>query len=290
MAVKKIMAPFMGLASCDAVFEAVAVYAKRFDALIDAVHVIQRPKVTGDFYYPVGLTYVEQNVDTLNARADELALKLKTRFTELCAEHGIEVRGDAGDVAQQGAGAVWTAFDGDPAADLAYRARVADLAVVAPPAGDPPFGERSFCEDMVFQSGRPVLVAGKDAVKGFPKTVLVAWDGKREAARALQAALPVLKACDLAIVATAGDTDWAAEAPQAAADYLRLHGVNATHLHLHPSDGGAPEDALLEQAKKKGVELIVMGAYSHQRWRQIVLGGFTRHLLKTSDIPLLMVH
>ena len=104
----------------------------------------------------------------------------------------------------------------------------------------------------------------------------------------MHAALPVLKASELVVVATAGDTDWAAEAPLGAAAYLRLHGVNAAHLHLRPGDGEGPEDALLAEAMKKHADLIVMGAYSHQRWRQMVLGGFTRHLLKGSTIPLLM--
>lgn len=294
MTIRKIMAPFTGLASCDAVFASAAAIAKRFDALIDVVHVRQRPKVTGDFYYPVGMTYVEQNVDTLNAQADELAVKLENRFLALCAEHRIDLRDAASDSVQGGAAATWTVFDGDPLADLAYRARVSDLTILAPPSVEPPFGERNFCEEMVFQSGRPVLIGGRNAddgaLKAFPGTVFVAWDGKREAARALHAALPILKACDLVIVGTAGDTEWAVEAPQAAEKYLQLHGVNATHLHLHPSKDVPPEEALLEQAKKKGAELIVMGAYSHQRWRQIVLGGFTRHLLKTSEIPLLMAH
>ena len=294
MTIRKIMAPFTALASCDAVFVSAAAVAKRFDALIDVVHVRQRPKVTGDFYYPVGMTYVEQNVDTLNAKADELALKLENRFLALCAEHRIDLREVGSEAVQGGPAATWTAFDGDLLADLAYRARVADLTIVAPPSTEPPFGERTFCEEMVFQSGRPVLIGGRDpddgVMRDFPKTVFVAWDGKREAARALHAALPILKACDLVIVGTAGDTEWAVEAPKAAEEYLRLHGVNATHLHLHPPKDAPPEEALLEHAKKKGADLIVMGAYSHQRWRQIVLGGFTRHLLKTSEIPLLMAH
>jgi len=307
MTIRKIMTPFTSLSSCDAAFAAAAPLARRFGALIDVVHVRQRPQVAGDFYYPMGLSYVDHDLDTLNAKADELSAALEERFAALCARWRIPVAdapADALDAPPQEAVAAWTSFDGDPYADLAYRARVADLVVAAPGKGadgGPPVAERALFEDMIFQSGRPVLLAAARDEDGagpaaespggaFPGKVLVAWDGKREAARAMHAALPILKACDLAIVATAGDTEWAAQAPLAAAAYLRLHAVPATHLHLRPGRDGSPEEMLLEEARKKQADLIVMGAYSHQRWRQIVLGGFTRHLLKTSTIPLLMTH
>ena len=287
---EKIMVPFLSPLSSEAAFDAAAPFVKRFKAQMDVVHAIQRPSVAGDFYYPVGLTTLEQNIDSLNAKADELARQLKALFGDLCARHQIDAPESADMPEGKAAAAFWSQFDGDPSADLAYRARVADMTVVAPPSDDPPFAERTFCEDMVFQSGRPVLLARPGAMKDFPKTVIVAWDGGREAARALHAALPILKECDLAVVATAGDTDWAAEAPETAAAYLRLHDVRATHLQLRPGKGDDPEDLLMEHAKKKNADLIVMGAYSHQRWKQIVLGGFTRRMLKSVEIPILMTH
>ena len=290
MTIQKIMVPFTTQKAAEGAFDLAAPVAKRFRAHIDAMHLKHRPQVGGDFYYPVGMPYVKGDVDAMKAKADELAADLRARFEALCARHEIEVVDKVDMTMGKGATASWTALEEGAPGELSYRARVADMIACARPDASTSFEERAIFEDMLFQSARPVLTAAPGAATGFPATAFVAWDGGRESARAMAAAIPFLQEVDLAIVATVGDTDWAAEAPESAAAYLRLHGVHATHLHVRAQKGETPDALLLEHARRKNADLVVMGAYSRTRWREVVLGGFTRHMLKHADTPLLMTH
>ncbi|MCH7937805.1 MAG: universal stress protein [Proteobacteria bacterium] len=81
----------------------------------------------------------------------------------------------------------------------------------------------------------------------------------------------------------------AARAPELA-EYLEWHGISAA-TRTFDSEGrkliGAP---LLKECADAGVDLLVMGAYTHSRMRQLILGGVTRHVLEEAAIPLFMAH
>jgi nucleotide-binding universal stress UspA family protein len=70
--------------------------------------------------------------------------------------------------------------------------------------------------------------------------------------------------------------------------YLKLHGVNA-HSHTISNDK-SPAAALEQYYVEQGADLMVMGAYSHSRLREMVLGGFTRHFLNSGKCNLMLVH
>lgn len=175
--------------------------------------------------------------------------------------------------------------------DVIKRARTADLTVLSAPTKHRQFWEDARAEDIIFLSGQPVMVtpAGQ-SMTSFPDTVVVAWDGRREAARALSAAMPILEGARSVFVTAIGELmPGAAEADEAVA-VLKLHGVHANYYYRSVHNHERPEEVLLDDAKKRGADLIVMGAYSHQRWRESIIGGFTRYCLKHAQIPLLLAH
>jgi nucleotide-binding universal stress UspA family protein len=125
------------------------------------------------------------------------------------------------------------------------------------------------------------------------KRVIVAWNGGREAARAVNDALPLLVAADQVDVVCVnpgrGEED---DADLPGADlclHLARHGVKAEAQELVASDIEAG-DLLLSRAADSGADLIVMGAYGHARWREVVLGGVTRQLLNQMTVPVFMSH
>jgi nucleotide-binding universal stress UspA family protein len=122
------------------------------------------------------------------------------------------------------------------------------------------------------------------------RTVMVCWNGRREASRAATGALPLLKAAERVIVLTidAEKTD-EPEAAKQAGDWLARHGVKATVQ----SDSAAATDVgnvILSRAADAAVDLIVMGIYGHSRMREFVLGGASRTLLASMTVPLLIAH
>ncbi len=194
---------------------------------------------------------------------------------------------------RQGLKAEWRCEEGDAAALVSRHARYADLAIVGQ-RSDATDDARHYypriAEEIVLNSGRPVIVV---PYIGGPETVgervVVAWNGSREAARALNDALPILKLADQVTV-LAIDPDGAGRIPGAdIAAHLARHGVRAEATQL-PSGGLGIGDALLSRAADLGCDLIVMGAYGHSRVREYVMGGASRHIFEHMTVPVLMAH
>jgi nucleotide-binding universal stress UspA family protein len=180
-----------------------------------------------------------------------------------------------------------------PAAGVVAQAVYADLVVLGqhdPDDADPRV-PASFVSDVLLDSGRPGLVlphAGRLGHVG--RRVLVAWQPNAPSARALSAALPLLRDAERVTV-----VEWGTRPPAcrgAALDlalYLRLHGVEATieREEREPADVG---ERLLSRAADLDADLLVMGCYGHSRAREWVLGGATRTVLRSMTLPVLLCH
>lgn len=178
--------------------------------------------------------------------------------------------------------------------DFARAARHADLAILGQPRdGDPLIGQYALVERCVFASGRPVIIVpavpDKPALDG---TIVAAWDGSAEAARAINDALTFLKpaARVVLVVGIAGGQD-DEQAPQTddMMAHLQRHGVTAEAMQVKIGDGDVGR-SLLSTAKGLGADLMVMGAFHHSRWREFILGGVTLTVLEQATIPLFMAH
>jgi len=140
-------------------------------------------------------------------------------------------------------------------------------------------------EALIFAASCPVLLVPEDKRRSLGRNVLVAWKARREAARALRDALPMLHAAEQVTVLSVGDGDSVRDA----VDFLEAHQIRAK-LIIDPSPDAAAGDAILSQAQRLGCDMLIMGAYGHTRIRELVLGGVTRHVLINAGIPLLLSH
>lgn len=190
-------------------------------------------------------------------------------------------------------------LDDDVAGGITLQARYADLSVIGQfdPDHATPGLLPEFPGSVVLGSPGPVLVlpyAGgfDEGFSGRFRRPLVAWDGSLQASRAIHGALPLLAGAGQAeILIFNPDASANGHGQEPGADlalYLARHqiGVNVTQRHI---DGDAGE-ALLSAAADFDADLIVMGAYGHARWREIVLGGVTRTVLQSMTAPVLMAH
>ena len=148
-----------------------------------------------------------------------------------------------------------------------------------------------FPETVLMASGRPALIIprGGDA-SAAPHTVLVSWKATKETARALSAALPFLQRAQHVHVAQwARGSDDAGTSGLDIEQYLHSHDVQPT-MHRHAGEPGDLGERLLSLATTVGAGLLVMGCYGHTRTRELVLGGVTRTVLKSMNVPVLMAH
>ena len=189
----------------------------------------------------------------------------------------------------------WRQAEGMLAEQITLHARYADLVIIGQDDPDSAtVGTAGLAGDVLFGAGRPVLVvphAGRFPTIG--RRVLVGWNASREAARAVNDALPLIAGAETAAVLAANPSrglDGHGEEPGAdIALHLARHGVKATVEHRVAPD--VPDaDLLLNHAADMSADLLVVGAYGHSRLREFVLGGVTRTLLKQMTVPVLLSH
>ncbi|PMS17210.1 universal stress protein UspA [Trinickia dabaoshanensis] len=188
----------------------------------------------------------------------------------------------------------WRAPSGPSVETAVLHARHADLLVFGQedPEDSATHIARYFVEDVIMSAGRPAIVmphAGRVAT--FGESVLVAWDGGREAARALADAVPILKRARFVTVVSVSKRpeDSTAEEIDVAA-YLERHGVRASFASVPRQSGMGTGATLLNQLSDRHADLLVMGAYGHARARERVLGGVTHTLFETMTVPVFMSH
>ncbi len=186
--------------------------------------------------------------------------------------------------------------DGDSAA-LIELAKSVDLTITGQrsPSSRSDGAARFRPEDIVIAAGRPVLVvpyAGTFEAVG--RRILVAWDGTREANRALNDALPLLLAdAEAVTVIFVGAHEKDLEQHQAALErivrHLQRHGIKATFEETLRGDMTI-SDILLSRAADLAADLMVMGGYHHSQLREALIGGVSRELLAHMTVPVLMSH
>jgi nucleotide-binding universal stress UspA family protein len=196
---------------------------------------------------------------------------------------------------QQGESRVVSGLDIDSARVIALHARHADLVVLGQEEPEAATAlPRHTVEDVVLSAGRPALVVPYiGAGKTLGQRVMIAWDASREAARAVNDAMPLLeqaKAVTVLSVNPRPGVDRHGEEPGAdIALHLARHGVkvDVQRTQVEEIDVG---DTVLSRLADLSSDLLVMGAYGHSRLREVVLGGVTRTLLESMTVPVLMSH
>ncbi len=222
-------------------------------------------------------------VDAYRQNTQEQANKLIKVFEKRCSDVDVKCDARIGD---------WN--------DLIERvicthARYADLVIIGQPDPEIDGGyTRDAADYIVLNAGAPVLlVPTRTATHGFGGSVLVAWDGSANAARAIRDAMPMLEKAEkvkvLAVDPKPGKHGLGDLPGADIAHHLALHGVVAEAEHM-PSAGVDVGDVLLNEAANMGADLIVSGGYGHSRLGELFLGGVTDTLMKEMTVPVLMSH
>ena len=280
---KAILASLTGYASDKTVMETAfaiagpaAAHIEALHTRIDAVEAAAIAQIAADHVYG-SLQDVSRDIaqeEQILSRAAQAA------YAEACARHSAKGGGKATASYRE----VTTLAN-----ETLHQARVHDLTVTA----RVPELARERLDSLVITAGKPVLIAPSVPPGTVGHTVVLAWKNTPEAARAVTAALPILARAKQVIVAAISESRTEEDAEQASTDgvvaLLERHGIPAT-LRIAATARVPVEEKLKEIAYEAGADLLVIGAYSHSRMKELVLGGVTRALIADCDIAVLMVH
>ncbi|CAO3425324.1 universal stress protein [Azospirillum endophyticum] len=295
--IKHILVPLDGASADERALNAAFTLARPFNGHVDALHVRPDPRLTIPL---VAEGFSSEMLERLIREAEqadqERASHARRSFNAAVAAAGVHSVGypdpDTA-VASAAVTATWQeVVIAQPEDSLVHRGRCADLILFAQPFDAPPDVMR--LETALFETGQPILLAAPGLDAERLTSIAIAWNGSRQAAKAVAAAMPLLRrARSATLLAVAGNDDLIGPtAPMITrlTDHLAWHGISAAVDLLHRDDRPTGE-LLAGRAMEIGAGLLVMGGYGHSRFREMVLGGATRHVLETAlECSVLMAH
>jgi nucleotide-binding universal stress UspA family protein len=167
--------------------------------------------------------------------------------------------------------------------------RVFDMIVLARPGDEWQSPSMITLESALFESGRPVLIAPPASPRSLGTNLLIAWNSSTEQARTMAFAMPLLRLAERITICTVEGATVAGPSGEQMVRSLKMNGINAEPITLTSKKGRAGE-AILNKAEELGCDLIIKGAYTQSRLRQMIFGGTTRHILANAKLPVLMAH
>jgi nucleotide-binding universal stress UspA family protein len=167
--------------------------------------------------------------------------------------------------------------------------RVFDVIVLARPGDEWQSPSMVTLESALFESGRPVIIAPPASPRSFATNVLIAWNCSTEQARTTAFAMPLLRRAERITILTVEGSTVAGPSGVELARSLKINGIAAEPITVTPGKVSAGE-TILAKAEELGCDLVVKGAYTQSRLRQMIFGGTTRHILAHAKLPVLMAH
>jgi nucleotide-binding universal stress UspA family protein len=286
MAIRKLLLPLTGTEAGEAALATALLIARVWDAHVTALHV----RVDARDVAPLageGLSgaMIEEMMSATEKESGDRAHAVRSMFERFVTDHNVSVTEARPGLL--GATASFAAVTGREEDLVSQQARLADLTVVPHPEAGEDISSSDALHAVLFDSGRPVLIAPILAPTSIGRRICIGWNGTAESAAAVLGVLPWLERAEAVRILTADGYQRRGPAAPELAAYLAMHGIHADVSTFHPVDRDVGK-GLLAAATHFNADLLAMGAYSHSRLRQLILGGVTRSVLENSKLPVMM--
>lgn len=144
-------------------------------------------------------------------------------------------------------------------------------------------------ETCLFESGTPVILIPEEQKELKLNKILIAWDGSIRASKAVKSSVDILKNAKEVLVVGVNESEKDVASATHILSYLKEHGINASHLGVKKAHFSVGQ-TIMEEAENQKADMIIMGAYTHNKIRQAILGGATKYMLSHPKLPILMQH
>lgn len=274
---KNILLPIELHNHLDHVFAAAVSLAKRFDARIEGAALGPDLPDLVAFDMPVSWNIADQNT------WKELADEAHTKFESFMGSSGLKPWSGG-----SGTGYRWAGDKSFGDSQAASYGRLFDVTVLGRPGSERGDPRMATAEAFIFESGRPVLLAPPQAFGAMGDTIVISWNRSTETARCVAMAMPLLRLAKKVHVLTIENFMVEGPSGEECADRLAFHGVNVEAV-TRPA-GRSPGEAVLEQTAALGGDLLIKGAFTQSRLRQMIFGGATAHIMANAKLPVFMAN
>jgi len=265
----------------NSVYQCARLAAQLFEGHVDGVPLSNSSWVADQYSMDEWMMRME----VFESRLAEIAEEAKKRFTESMR--------DSREISAASSDRLFTyAFDGSKTYtdhETARHARLFDLTIIGRPDKGRGNLRISFAETLLFESGRPILLAPPEVPISLGETVIIAWNQSMKTARATAYAMPFLKRAKKVYITTIGVHDEDGPSAEQLGSKLALHGIFPEIVHKMGKNRAAGL-AYLEDAAALGCDLMIKGAYTQSWLREIISGGATGHILTNAKMPVLMAN
>ena len=225
-------------------------------------------------------------LETLREESLDEGRRARALFEAFMQEHGVP----RGDPAAASLSHGWRDDAPDGEDFVGSHGRVFDIIVMSRAATSSAGLHERAVESGLFDSGRPMLIAGPTPPARLGTNILVHWNCSTEQARATAFAMPLLRKAERVMVLhVEGGTIVPGPSAAQATRHLQRNGINAVQMTVG-LEGRTTGEAILAAARSFGSDLLVKGAYTQSRLRQMIFGGATRHILAHATLPVLMAN
>ena len=141
----------------------------------------------------------------------------------------------------------------------------------------------------LMQTGRPIILFPENYRSNQPKKILISWDGSMRAARSVKASIEVLQKAEEVYIVGINEDEKDIQSANDLSNYLLDHNVESQHLGIKKVQSSIGK-TIISEAKNLDVDLVVMGAYTHNKLKQALFGGVTSYIIENTQLPVFMCH
>jgi nucleotide-binding universal stress UspA family protein len=281
MSMKTILIPTEQRKSMSSALQTALMLARRFGSYIEGFAL--QPGISEFLAVDMGGSIAPTS---FREESIEEAKKTKAMFESFMQEHGVPRSGPA----ESGLSFSWLDDAPEGEGTVGSYGRVFDLIVLSRPDA-PSLGlHHRALESGLFESGRPILLSPPSPPKQIATNVLIAWNGSTEQTRAIAFAMPLLQQAERVKVLTIpGGAGVPGPSGEQMIRSLRRNGIPATPLTVELG-GRSTGETILTTAASQDCDLLIKGAYTQSRLRELIFGGATRHILANATLPVFMAH
>jgi nucleotide-binding universal stress UspA family protein len=278
---KTILVPTQNTPAMKSALETAVLLAQRTGAYIEGI-----PLWFGAPEFVVAELASGFSMEVYRARREEETVEARKLFEAFMQQHNVSHTKTTADRPWYG----W--FDAVAPGEslVGSHGRTFDVIVMGRPDAETAGAYNRAIESALFESGRPVLLAPPLAPRQIATNIMIHWNGSTEQARANAFAMPLLRLAGRVTVLTVlGGQDVPGPSADQVRKQLRYNGIAAEPVSAELG-GRSTGEAVLAAAEREGADLLIKGAFTRHRLRQMIFGGATSHILEHADLPVLMAH